>query len=138
MTSISCAVRYSHVLQYAVMAEIMGRFGHMGSEVMNCSPPDTGNIGIRISCFLVEVRLTHASCFFYPEVLARYGNAEQQKKWLVPLLNGEIRSAFAMTERFGAFRITDQRAVCQFGPTCKLHPPMPRTFVRPSDEKETK
>jgi acyl-CoA dehydrogenase len=92
------------------MAEIMGRFGHMGSEVMNCSAPDTGNIGIYIyiSCFLAEVSLADTSYFFYPEVLARYGNAEQQKRWLVPLLNGEIRSAFAMTERFGAFRITNQ------------------------------
>ncbi|ETW84353.1 hypothetical protein HETIRDRAFT_381841, partial [Heterobasidion irregulare TC 32-1] len=67
-------------LEYAVMAEILGRAGHMGSEAVNCSAPDTGNM----------------------EVLARYGNEEQKKKWLVPLLNGEIRSAFSMTERFVA------------------------------------
>src|SRR3954471_22975812 len=62
-------------LDYAPLAEIMG-CNEWTPEVFNCNPPDSGNMGI----------------------LRQYGSSEQQERWLQPLLDGEIRSCFAMTE----------------------------------------
>jgi acyl-CoA dehydrogenase len=64
-------------LQYAPLAEITGRSPYLAPEALNCAAPDTGNM----------------------ELLAEFGTAEQQDRWLRPLLDGEIRSAFCMTER---------------------------------------
>jgi acyl-CoA dehydrogenase len=63
-------------LQYAPLAEITGRSGHLAPPALNCAAPDTGNM----------------------EVLAMFGNVEQKERWLSPLLDGTTRSAFAMTE----------------------------------------
>jgi acyl-CoA dehydrogenase len=63
-------------LDYAQVAEITGRSVHLAPEALNCAAPDTGNM----------------------EVLHLFGTAEQKERWLVPLLDGQIRSAFAMTE----------------------------------------
>jgi acyl-CoA dehydrogenase len=64
------------VLEYAPLAEITGRSPHLAPEAINCSAPDTGNM----------------------EILHMFGTPEQKERWLAPLLEGEIRSAFSMTE----------------------------------------
>jgi acyl-CoA dehydrogenase len=63
-------------MQYAPLAEITGKSGHLAPAALNCSAPDTGNM----------------------ELIATFGSPEQQDRWLKPLLNGQIRSSFAMTE----------------------------------------
>ena len=84
------------------MAEIMGHSIVLAPQTTNCSAPDTGNMGMsrssycaHLKCRRLELELTRT------EVIARFGTPAQKQKYLVPLLKGEIRSSFSMTE-FGS------------------------------------
>jgi len=102
----------------------------MASQAVNCSAPDTGNMGAPT---FASSPLLFSSAWLRTEVLAKYGTPEQQKQWLEPLLDGKIRSAFAMTERFG---LCGPMKVDYSLTPHQSRLPMQRIFARPSNRRE--
>ena len=119
------------------MAEVMGYAPLIAPQATNCAAPDTGNMGTfsvayddtESSCrLLILLPMIPSSLLQIPssliitsplpsahtEVFARYGNEAQKRKYLVPLLNGEIRSSFAMTEFGGTFFVPCPSFLCSF------------------------
>lgn len=92
------ASRQKLIGQYAIMAEVMGHSVILAPQTTNCSAPDTGNMG---EFSRGETETHDGEGADKVEVIARFGTPAQKQKYLVPLLKGDIRSSFSMTELGG-------------------------------------